>query len=53
MADAITKNALSTLSPLAGASIAKQAALVVGGSLVLAVLSQITVPFFPVPILFA
>ena len=49
MADALTKNALSTLSPLAGASVAKQAALVVGGSIALAILSQISVPFFPVP----
>jgi biotin transport system substrate-specific component len=41
--------ALPTLLPLAGTSLAKQAALVVAGSAALAILSQISVPFFPVP----
>lgn len=39
---------ISTLEALAGGSLAKKAAIVVGGSIFLAVLSQIAVPFFPV-----
>lgn len=46
MAQAATD--ISTLETLAGGSLAKKAAIVVGGSLFLAVLSQIAVPFFPV-----
>ena len=43
-----TATDISTLETLAGGSLAKKAAIVVGGSLFLAVLSQIAVPFFPV-----
>lgn len=39
---------ISTLEAIAGGSLAKKAAIVVGGSIFLAVLSQIAVPFFPV-----
>jgi biotin transport system substrate-specific component len=46
MAQAATD--ISTLEALAGGSLAKKAAIVVGGSLFLAALSQIAVPFFPV-----
>jgi biotin transport system substrate-specific component len=49
MAETIANSRLSTLLPLAGASLAKQAAIVVLGSIGLAVLSQVTVPFIPVP----
>lgn len=43
-----TATGLSTLEALAGGSLAKKAAIVVGGSIFLAVLSQIAVPFIPV-----
>lgn len=46
MAQAATD--ISTLEAIAGGSLAKKAAIVVGGSIFLAVLSQIAVPFFPV-----
>lgn len=46
MAQAATE--LSTLEALAGGSLARKAAIVVLGSIFLAVLSQIAVPFFPV-----
>lgn len=46
MAQAATE--LSTLEALASGSLAKKAAIVVLGSVFLAVLSQIAVPFFPV-----
>lgn len=39
---------ISTLEALASGSLAKKAAIVAGGSIFLAVLSQIAVPFFPV-----
>ena len=44
-----TATGISTLEALAGGSLAKKAAIVVTGSLFLAVMSQIAVPFFPVP----
>lgn len=43
-----TATGISTLEALAGGSLAKKTAIVVGGSIFLAVLSQIAVPFFPV-----
>jgi len=43
-----TATGISTLEALASGSLAKKAAIVVGGSIFLAVLSQIAVPFFPV-----
>lgn len=43
-----TATGISTIEALAGGSLAKKAAIVVGGSIFLAVLSQIAVPFFPV-----
>jgi len=43
-----TATGLSTLEAFAGGSLARKAAIVVGGSIFLAVLSQIAVPFFPV-----
>ena len=46
MAQAATD--ISTLEAIAGGSLARKAAIVVGGSIFLAVLSQIAVPFFPV-----
>lgn len=46
MAHAATE--ISTLESIAGGSLAKKAAIVVGGSVVLAVLSQVAVPFYPV-----
>lgn len=49
MATPISHPSLSTLEPVASGSLAKKAAIVVLGSLGLAVLSQIEVPFFPVP----
>ncbi len=48
MADMIANHRLTTLLPLAGASLARQAAIVVLGSIGLAVLSQVSVPFIPV-----
>jgi biotin transport system substrate-specific component len=46
MAQAAT--GISTFEALAGGSLARKAAIVVGGSIFLAVLSQVAVPFFPV-----
>jgi len=43
-----TATGISTLEALASGSLAKKAAIVVGGSIFLAVLSQIAAPFFPV-----
>lgn len=45
----VSNTALSTLAPLTGSSLTRKAALVFGGSLFLAVLSQISVPMLPVP----
>lgn len=47
MAQAAT--GISTLEALAGGSLAKKAAIVVAGSLFMAAMTQISVPFFPVP----
>jgi biotin transport system substrate-specific component len=47
MAQAATD--ISTLEALAGGSLAKKAAIVVAGSLFMAAMTQISVPFFPVP----
>lgn len=46
MAQATT---ISTLETLAGGSLAKKSAIVVAGSLFMAAMTQISVPFFPVP----
>ena len=49
MADLATRSGISTLEALAGGSLAKKAAIVVLGSLFMAAMTQISVPFFPVP----
>lgn len=48
MADAVLANGAQTLEKLVGGTLARKAALVVGGSIFMAILSQIAVPFFPV-----
>jgi biotin transport system substrate-specific component len=47
MAQATTQ--ISTLETLASGSLAKKAAIVVAGSIFMAAMTQISVPFFPVP----
>lgn len=49
MAELATRSGISTLEALASGSLAKKAAIVVLGSIFLAVMSQITVFFYPVP----
>ncbi len=49
MADTMVGNAITSLTPTAQGSLARQAAIVVLGSLALAALSQVNVPFIPVP----
>lgn len=49
MAHAATHNGAQTLETLIGSTIARKAAITVLGSLFLAALSQVTVPFYPVP----
>lgn len=41
---------ISTLEALAGGSLARKAAIVVAGSLFMAAMTQISVPFYPVPV---
>jgi biotin transport system substrate-specific component len=41
---------ISTLESLAGGSLAKKAAIVVAGSLFMAAMTQVSVPFYPVPV---
>ena len=48
MAELATRSGISTLEALASGSLAKKAAIVGLGSVFLAVMSQIAVPFFPV-----
>lgn len=49
MTTSLLQSGLSTLAPLTASSPARKALLVVGGSLFLALLSQVTVPMLPVP----
>lgn len=45
-----TATGISTLEALAGGSLAKKAMIVVAGSLFMAAMTQISVPFYPVPV---
>ena len=49
MAELATRSGISTLETLAGGSLAKKTAIVVLGSIFMAAMTQISVPFFPVP----
>ena len=49
MAELATRSGISTLETLAGGSLAKKTAIVVLGSVFMAAMTQISVPFFPVP----
>jgi biotin transport system substrate-specific component len=49
MSNMATTSSLSTFEALAGGSLAKKAVIVLAGSLFLAGMAQVSVPFFPVP----
>jgi len=49
MAELATRSDISTFEALSSGSLAKKAAIVVLGSIFMAVMTQISVPFFPVP----